>query len=580
MSLAIQIDAAFCSQKGRKDNNEDCAGAMVPVAEFPLLNKGVALVVADGVSSAEAGRDASHAAVERFLDEYYQTPDTWSVANCAEKILSTINLRLYRKSHEFSNEGKGYLTTFSAAVVKGRTAHIFHVGDSRVYRLHHSEESNTPELTLLTNDHTAVVDDNRAILARAIGMDNRLHLDCSRVPLDEGDTLLLSSDGVHDFLSEEKIIDILSLEKSASEIAELLVAEALGNDSDDNVSAVVAKVIALPQESLDDYSVKLTRLPFPPELSEGMKIDGYEILKVVFASSRSQLYRVKDIETGEQYAMKTPSTNFEDDIGYIDRFIQEEWIGSRIQSPNVVRVFRQNRERTYLYYLMEFIEGIGLDQWMVENSPPSPKQAIAIAKQIATGLSAFHDNEAIHQDLKPGNVLITKEGRALIVDFGSVYVAGLAEMYRPLVLDDALGTAGYSDPLYLMGRNPGIQGDVYSLATIVYEMFTGQLPYGDKVEECRTAFDYDRLRYISATEHNAVIPQWFDGALEKGVAFDLERRYLSIDSLMADLTQPNPDFLKAEPVTESEANTLVFWKLMSGFWILTIILLLYLFSQS
>ena len=154
------------------------------------------------------------------------------------------------------------------------------------------------------------------------------------------------------------------------------------------------------------------------------------------------------------------------------------------------------------------------------------------------------------------------------MDFGSVYVAGLAELHRPLVHEGALGTAGYSDPLYLMGKNPGIQGDVYALATIAYETFTAELPYGDGVEECRTAFDYDRLRYRSASEHNPVIPVWFDGALEKGVAFDLQQRYNTIDELVTDLTHPNPAFLKADPVAESTTSSLAFWKLMSGFWVL------------
>jgi len=168
----------------------------------------------------------------------------------------------------------------------------------------------------------------------------------------------------------------------------------------------------------------------------------------------------------------------------------------------------------------------------------------------------------------------------VIVDFGSVYVAGLAELQRPLEHLGALGTASYSDPLYLMGRNPGIKGDVYALATITYEIFTGNLPYGSEVEECRTAFDYDRLRYREASRFNPVIPLWFDGAMKKGVAFDLEERYGSIASLIKDLSQPNPGFLKIDPVEEKQASSLMFWKLLSGFWFFTFFLLMYLFSQA
>lgn len=517
------------------------------------------------------------------MDEYFKTPDTWSVSHSGEKILSTINLRLYRQSHEYAAEGKGFLSTFSAIVIKGQTGHFFHIGDSRIYLLRqHGSET---EFTCLTQDHTAVISEQKSFLTRAIGMDNRLPLDYGRQPLQAGDRLLLCSDGIHDFIDQARIVELLQEAVPAEAISRKLLDEALLGGSDDNISAVVAVVEQLPDENLDDYSAKLTRLPFPPEMAPCMKLDGYLIEKELFSSSRSQLYLVKDLVSGQRLAMKTPSRNFEDDISYIDRFIQEEWIGSRIHSPNVVAVVRQTRPRTALYYLMEYLEGVGLDRWIELNQPPSNKRAIGLIKQVASGLDAFHSNEAIHQDLKPGNVLICSDEssnlgeRAVIVDFGSVYVAGLAEQQRPLQHDGALGTASYSDPLYLQGKNPGIAGDVYALATISYEMFSGQLPYGDDIEECRSAMDYDRLRYVNAATHNPVVPIWFDRALEKGVQFDLQQRYSSVKALMADLTQPNVEFLKDDPVSERSTSTLMFWKLLSGFWFFTLLLVIYLFSQ-
>ncbi|MEC8426909.1 MAG: bifunctional protein-serine/threonine kinase/phosphatase, partial [Pseudomonadota bacterium] len=106
------------------------------------------------------------------------------------------------------------------------------------------------------------------------------------------------------------------------------------------------------------------------------------------------------------------------------------------------------------------------------------------------------------------------------------------------------------------------------------------LPYGEGVENCRTAFDYDRLRYRSASRFNPVIPVWFDRALEKGVQFDLEQRYTAIPQMIEDLTQPNPEFLREDPVSEKKASTLLFWKLMSGFWFVTFLLVIYLFSNA
>src|SRR5690606_26912360 len=201
-----------------------------------------------------------------------------------------------------------------------------------------------------------------------------------------------------------------------------------------------------------------------------------------------------------------------------------------------------------------------------------------LVKQIAKGLTAFHHMGAIHQDLKPGNIIYLQDGRLKIVDFGSVYVAGLAEIYSPLQHEAALGTAAYSDPHYLLGHNSGVQGDIYALATIAYELFSGgHLPYGAAVEECRTAADYDKLRYRSASQFNPVIPTWFDRALQKGVSLDLSQRYQSINQLLTDLQQPNPAFLHEEVKQQHKTNPLLFWQLLSGFWFITLLLVVWLF---
>lgn len=577
MNPPAQLRLASYSSAGIKAINEDCAGARLPEEDYLLGAKGAVICVADGVSSAEAGKEAAETAVARFMAEYFQTPDTWSVAHCGEKILSTLNLRLYRKSHEFATSTKGYLCTFSALVVKSRTAHFFHVGDSRIF--HWGERDGQQQLRCLTRDHAVMMGGDKPTLTRALGMDNRLNIDYGSQTLQAGDRLLASTDGLHDFLDAQQIQHLLSADAEPDSIARALCEAARAAGSDDNISAALLIVDQLPDESLEDYHAKLTRLPFPPEMQGGETLDGYRIEQLLFASARSQLYRVSDLHTGQQYVMKTPSQNYDDDASYIDRFIQEEWIGQRIQSPRVVRVISPQRPKTCLYYLMALVEGEGLDRWIERNSPPSPRRAIALLKDIAEGLNAFHANETVHQDLRPANIMITPDERAVIVDFGSVFVAGLADIHRPIVHDAALGTLSYSDPLYIMGSNPGVQGDVYALATIAYEMFTGQLPYGEQIEDCRTAFDYNRLRYRNAADFNPVVPIWFDGALKKGVEFDLALRYHSVDELMRDLQSPNPEFLRDEPVTARDANSLAFWKILSGFWFLTLLLVLYLFSQ-
>ena len=383
---ATLVVATGCASiAGVKPVNEDAVAVHTPTDRHAMSSKGTAVVIADGVSSAEAGREASDYAVKHFIEEYFRTPDTWSAKQAGQKTLTTINLNLFKQSHEFTRQEKGYLCTFSGLVLKSRTAHFFHAGDSRIYRCRDGV------ITQLTRDHSINIGGGKNILARAVGMDNILQVDYGKSVLEEGDVFLLTTDGVHDFIDEEKLTKLLSDERKPQQQCERIIAEAKMANSDDNISCAIAKVDKLPAESRDDFNTKLTRLPFPPDLEPGMKLDGYRIDQALFASSRSQVYLVTDLETDEQMVMKTPSLNFQDDVHYIDRFIQEEWIGKRINSEYVVKVITQNRPRTFLYYLMEYVPGISLDKWMIDHPLPSPKKAITLVKQIAAALAAFHN---------------------------------------------------------------------------------------------------------------------------------------------------------------------------------------------
>lgn len=571
--INLQVSAASASIAGLKAVNEDFVAAFIPEEAHALTAKGAAIVIADGVSSAEAGKEASEYAVAHFIEEYFRTPDTWSVKQAGQKTLTTINLNLFKRSHEFRLQDKGYLCTFSGIVLKSRTAHFFHAGDSRIFLLRNGE------LTQLTRDHAVNIGGGKNILSRAVGMDNILQVDYGKSSIEEGDILLLTTDGVHDFLPSDKLTSLLDPETDPQAQCDRIIEEATLANSDDNISCAIAIVKRLPQESRDDFNNKLTRLPFPPDLQPGMKLDGYRIDKAIFASSRSQVYLVTDLETEQQVVMKTPSLNFQDDIHYIDRFIQEEWIGKRINSERVVKIITQNRPRSCLYYLLEFVPGISLDKWMTENPLPPPKVAIALVKQIADALQAFHEAETIHQDLKPANIIVNDEMEIKVIDFGSVFVAGIAEIFIPIEHLGALGTATYSDPHYLQGKNTGIQGDIYALATITYELFTGELPYGEKIEQCASNHDFDKLRYISAATHNPIIPLWFDRALEKGVSLDTTKRYKRLRDFVDDVTRPNPLFLRDDPEIENSKG-LLFWQLVSAFWVAMLILVVVLFSTT
>jgi protein phosphatase len=563
---------------GVKPMNEDAVGYAEPDNDTLLSSKGIVCAVADGVSSAEAGREASHTCIETFLSDYFTTPDTWSVKHAGQKLLSALNLKLYGLGREIGDEAKGYITTLSIVILKSKTAYLFHIGDSRIYRLRNSE------LKQLTTDHSASISEEKSYLTRAMGMDNNLHIDFSTVELEPGDQFLLTSDGVHDFVPHEQLLQTLREHKNDPDAAcGQLIAKAEQYHSDDNISCLIAQLDDLGLESMDDLNARLTQLPFPPELEPGLKIDGYEVLSEVYSSQRSQIYLVRDIETGHKLVMKTPSQNYNDDPSYIERFIMEEWVGSRIVHQNVVKIVKAKQgRRRFLYYLMEYVEGQTLEKWINAHPDPRPREIMPLVEQLFAGVQAFHDKETTHQDLKPGNIMITEKGQLKIVDFGSVFTPGVSEIFSPVEQEVALGTLDYADPHYRFGRNTGIRGDVFSLAVIVYELFTGGfLPFGKKIERCESLHDFESLEYIPSFVKRDIIPLWFDRALEKAINMEPEARYGTVAELLFDLKNPNPDFLQDEvPVTVTDKDTTLFWKLMSGVWFsLFLVLLLILASK-
>lgn len=572
-SIATHTEAG-----SKKSINEDAIGFRVP-EDGLLATKGAVAVVADGVSSAEAGKEAARRSVEAVLDNYFATPELWSVKHAIQKTLTSLNSELYDLGREMPDEARGYICTLSLLVIKSHLAYLFHVGDSRIYRLSARDGS----FSQLTRDHVASISNEKQYLIRAMGMDTALNIDASTVEIDQGDIFYLDSDGIHDFLDDTQVREIIEQgQGDLQKACESLVERALQAGSDDNLSCCLLRIDQLGVEEKADFSERLTRLPFPPELRPGLKIDGYEVLQELWASERSQLYFVRDMETGEELVMKTPSANYVDDPAYIERFIAEEWIGSRIHHDNVVSIVPPKSDgQHFLYYLMEKVPGITLQQWIAENPEARPSLIAQIILEIANGLFAMHAEQVVHQDLKPGNIMILPDGKIKIVDFGAVYAPGLQEIFNPFEREIALGTLDYADPSYRFGINTYIKGDIYSLAIIAYEMFTGgQLPYGKRMERCKTLEDFYQLEYVPSYQHREIVPVWFDKALEKGCKNNPEERYASLDEFIHDLQHPNPEFLKDGPTDKKEGNTVFFWKILSFLWLAVLLVVLILVFQS
>ena len=138
LEAALAFTVAQHSSAGKKPDNEDAIGIRIPAGAL-LSNKGAVAVIADGVSAAEAGKEASETCVKNFLNDYYSTPDSWGVKKSTSQVLTALNNWLYGQGRQLADAQKGYVSTFSTIIFKSRTAHIFHVGDSRIYRLRNGD---------------------------------------------------------------------------------------------------------------------------------------------------------------------------------------------------------------------------------------------------------------------------------------------------------------------------------------------------------------------------------------------------------------------------------------------------------
>jgi len=526
----------------------------------------VAAAIADGMSSSEGGKQASEICVSGFLTDYYSTPDSWTVKTSASKILGALNKWLYSQGQVRFQSARGMVTTFSGLVIKSTTAHVFHVGDSRIYQFRDGE------LEQLTRDHRFWVSKDRDFLSRAMGIDPHLEIDYSSRAIEPGDIFLFVTDGVSGHLTDNRLKQLLiEYGGNLQSCANTMLAEALHNGSTDNVTCQLLRVISLPTQTEDDILRQITELPFPPDLASGMKIDGYELLRELHASKRSEVFLARNMDSGEQVILKTPSVNFRDDPAYLEGFLHEEWVGKRINNPHVLKTL-DTPKRRFLYNIAEYVEGQSLRQWLQDHPTTHINKARDFLAQIAEGLRAFHRLEMIHLDLKPENILIDTEGTLKLIDFGSTRVAGTAEIETTFATNVPQGTVNYSAPECIDGQVSN-RSDIFSLGVIAYELLTGHLPYGDH-EEPRPAA---KLRYTSARQYNPNIQTWVDRALEKAVHPNPQKRYGAMSEFLYDLSHPNERLLQQGGKPLIERNPMAFWKGLAGLSVLlNLVLLLWL----
>jgi len=569
MSRHLQVAVGQFSDKGRKELNQDFHGVSIP-REPQLSAKGIAVALADGISSSQVSQEAAQSAVTGFLEDYYCTSDAWSVRTSGEHVLTATNSWLHSQTqqsqHRYDRE-RGYVCTFSGLVIKSTTVHLFHVGDARIYRLRGNE------FTQLTEDHRVWVSSEQSYLARALGMDRKVEIDYVQAQAAVGDLLVLATDGVHEYTDAAVVQAAIAAGPDLDAAARAIAEEALQRGSGDNLTIQLIRIDELPDPEANEVFRQISDLPCPPQLEARDEFEGYQIVRVIKRSARSHIYLAVDKDSGERVVIKTPSVDMQANPAALERFLLEEWIARRINSAHVLKPCVQTRQRQSIYVVTEYIEGQTLAQWLIDNPKPDLPTVRGLLEQVAKGLQAFHRLEMVYQDLKPDNIMIDSTGTVKIIDFGATRVAGLEEVDTPIEQINLLGAALYAAPEYFLGEQGTQRSDIYSLGIIAYQMLSGGFPYGTQVPKSRTKAAQKKLAYKSVLSEEREIPAWVDDAIRKAVEPDPFARHEELSEFVFDLHHPNTEFLNKTKPPLIDRNPVIFWKSVSFVLMLVVVLL-------
>ncbi len=562
MSKQLSVLIGQYSSKGCKDLNQDFYGAVVP-KKAQLNTKGVALALADGISTSSVSQVAAETAVTSFLSDYFCTPESWSVKTSAHRVIQSANSWLHsqtRNSPYRWNKEKGYICTFAALILKSNTAHVLHCGDSRIYRMEGGS------LAQLTQDHRHTLDSQTSYLTRAMGMDARVDVDYRSLAITEGDTFILATDGVYEFLEDKALAKALTNIDATDNagfdaLAKELVEQAIERGSDDNLTLQIVRICSLPDKQATEFHEQASILPAAPTLEPRAEMDGFRILREIYISSRSHVFLAEDLETAERLVIKTPSVEAKANAESLESFLLEDWIARRLNNAHVLKAYKRERAPRYLYTLTEYVEGQTLAQWMADNPNPSLELVRDIIGQIAKGLQAFHRHEMVHQDLRPNNIMIDVHGTVKIIDFGSTYVAGIAETSSRHM--QILGTAQFTAPEYFLGVQGDARADIFSLAVIAYQMLSADIPYGVALAKTRNKREQFKLTYKSLNRDKPRVPDWVDYALSKALHLDPNKRYQEVSEFVYEFGKPSPDFLSKTRPPLMERDPVRFWQAVS-----------------
>ena len=274
----------------------------------------------------------------------------------------------------------------------------------------------------------------------------------------------------------------------------------------------------------------------------GMMIgDRYEILEKIGTGGMSDVYKAKCHKLNRFVAVKVLKQEFSENANFVSKFRVEAQAAAGLMHPNIVNVYDVGEENGIHYIVMELVEGITLKKYIEKKARLSYKEAVSIAIQVSMGIEAAHNNHIIHRDIKPQNIIISKEGKVKVTDFGIAKAAT-----SNTITSNVMGSVHYTSPEQARGGYSDEKSDIYSLGITLFEMLTGRVPFNG---ETTVAIAIKHIQEELPSPKNFVpeIPASVEGIVIKCCQKSPDRRYQNMQELVSDLKQslmsPDGDFV-------------------------------------
>lgn len=288
----------------------------------------------------------------------------------------------------------------------------------------------------------------------------------------------------------------------------------------------------------------------------GMMIgDRYEILERIGMGGMSDVYKAKDHKLNRHVAVKVLKQEFSENTNFVSKFRVEAQAAASLMHPNIVNVYDVGEDNGIYYIVMELVEGITLKKYIEKKARLSVREAVSIAIQACMGIEAAHNNHIIHRDIKPQNIIISKDGKVKVTDFGIAKAAT-----SNTITSNVMGSVHYTSPEQARGGYSDEKSDIYSMGITMFEMLTGRVPFNGETTVA-IAIKHIQEEMPSPRDYVPEIPVSVEQIVLKCTQKSPDRRYHNMDLLIADLKKalmsPDEDFVQIEDPDQTMATRAV-----------------------